>query len=464
MALGSSPITLIAALAAFVVAILWPMAGLVIVAFTAPLVPPDVIPSPGFDTVLVGALLFGSLLRLPIERPRFAPSPALMLIVAFALFVFAQQLPEMLGGWTEGSSEAAGYAFLEIATGTGAIVAAALILRHQRPVPVLAALLAAAGFAAVLAVLVGGDPTAAPSALRNLLGRSEDVGRATGPFVNPNYFGAFMSMALVLTAGLLLVQRSRAALLSLLAIVPVLGAGLVLSMSRGAFATLLAGLTALIFARSPRHGVILAAAGVLAVLIIYPVFIDWRLSNEQQGRTTTAAYLNQAESDDARFGVVATVVSSVARAPVFGVGPGQFVERSAELDPGGRGLETHNWYLRVLAEQGAVGFVMWSALLLLTGLAILARPPGPKVVGAGLFGSFVVASLFLQPPASYQFSALPLLVLVACLVADWPSPKHSNGREDAHVRTKMLTTPTLGVAPLRRAISAPQAGPPLADR
>jgi hypothetical protein len=108
---------------------------------------------------------------------------------------------------------------------------------------------------------------------------------------------------------------------------------------------------------------------------------------------------------------------------------------------------------------------MWSSLLLLTGLAILARPVAPKVVGSGIFGAFVVASLFLQPPASYQFSALPLLVLVACLVAEWPTTLDAKRRQDARVGTGIGTTASLPrSAPAARPSPVLLSTPPIVHR
>ena len=93
LAFQLTAVELAASAAAFVTAVAFPYAGLAILAFAASLVPPPVVPAPGFHAVLVGAILLGCVYRLPIERPRLAPHPVVAILGAFALYALVQQIP-----------------------------------------------------------------------------------------------------------------------------------------------------------------------------------------------------------------------------------------------------------------------------------------------------------------------------------------------------------------------------------
>src|SRR5262245_34332514 len=70
MGFGVGPLTTAASVVAFGAAVVSPPTGLLIIAFMGPLKPPDTIPAPGFDLLLVGATVLGCIYRLPIDRPR----------------------------------------------------------------------------------------------------------------------------------------------------------------------------------------------------------------------------------------------------------------------------------------------------------------------------------------------------------------------------------------------------------
>src|SRR5262245_43947913 len=69
MGFGIGPLTTAASVAAFGTAVVSPPVGLLIIAFMGPLKPPETIPAPGFDMLLVGATVLGCIYRLPIDRP-----------------------------------------------------------------------------------------------------------------------------------------------------------------------------------------------------------------------------------------------------------------------------------------------------------------------------------------------------------------------------------------------------------
>ncbi len=153
----SETLEIASAVAGIVAAILLPPLGLVVLAFMGPLKPPSVIPAPGFDAILVGALLLGCVYRLPTVQTRLRAGPALLFMSGFVLYVFVQQLPDMVSGYAGDSGHDVGYLFIQLMTGFGAVIAAALVLRGRSPYPVLVALVLSATAAAGLGILTAHD-------------------------------------------------------------------------------------------------------------------------------------------------------------------------------------------------------------------------------------------------------------------------------------------------------------------
>ena len=181
MAFGVGAITLTAFAVAVVAAIVNPAVGLVTLAFMAPLKSPLGLPQPGLDALLVVAILAGCLYRLPIERPKLSLGAPLLFLLAFVLYAFVQQLPQMVSRYSgdEGTSSAPCSSITYMRRhrhGRG----------HRAPgtstYPFLAALLVSASLAASLAILANGPSVGPP--LANLLGQASDA-EAIGPFGNP---------------------------------------------------------------------------------------------------------------------------------------------------------------------------------------------------------------------------------------------------------------------------------------
>src|SRR5450759_4288419 len=63
MAFNLAPLTTAGALAAIVAGLIAPAVGLATIAFMTPLQPPLVIPAPGFNAILVGAVVLGCIYR-----------------------------------------------------------------------------------------------------------------------------------------------------------------------------------------------------------------------------------------------------------------------------------------------------------------------------------------------------------------------------------------------------------------
>jgi O-antigen ligase len=417
MAFGVGAITLTAFAVAVVAAIVNPAVGLVTLAFMAPLKSPLGLPQPGLDALLVVAVLAGCLYRLPIERPKLSLGAPLLFLLAFVLYAFVQQLPQMVSGYSGDEGHLVSSLFLQLLICVGTVMAAGIVLLGRRPYPFLAALLVSASLAASLAILANG-PSVGPQ-LANLLGQASDV-RAIGPFGNPNSFGQFLASALTLTAACLVSSRSHLVRLGLVTTGVVLLAGLALSLSRGGMVALFAGLVALVYARtrSRRLGIAAVAVGLALLLVVYPAFVEWRLVS-QTGSALEAAKVSLAQSDEGRLSGAVAGLALFGSAPIFGVGFGQYSLFTVSLAGTTAPIAAHNWYMNVLGEEGLVGILIWLLLMIAVAARLPSRSQIPRTIGYAVGINFAVGSMFLEPPTSFQTSALTLIVLTAALVANW---------------------------------------------
>jgi O-antigen ligase len=265
----------------------------------------------------------------------------------------------------------------------------------------------------LLAIGTFQDPFAV-GPIANLVRLSEDTARTVGPFGNPNYLGQFLASAAILSTGLVLVSRGRLRRVVLIGCVAVMIIGLATSLSRGGVVALSAGFVALAFAKSRRVGLALVVVGLPVALLAYAALSDQRAVGSAPPGASGHAALN--EGTDGRLSVVLEGPALFATSPIFGIGYGQYRYQSDQ------GLVAHNWYSSVLAEEGLVGFVTWSLLLLTVAIALRSRPPNARIVGFGVYASVVVGTLFLELPTSFQASTLPAIALAVVLAADWLPP------------------------------------------
>jgi O-antigen ligase len=152
----------------------------------------------------------------------------------------------------------------------------------------------------------------------------------------------------------------------------VLTIGVLLSFSRGAWINLAFGILVLLAVFLIRRGGARRAMLVLAVVLtagagVVAVVAAGGSLDFLEERTGLQAY------DAERFGAQRTGMELASQFP-FGVGPGQFEVMSP--------LASHSSYVRVLAEQGVLGFFAFLALMLATLLFAIRN----AVVGKSTFG------------------------------------------------------------------------------
>lgn len=252
--------------------------------------------------------------------------------------------------------------------------------------------------------------------------------RAFGSFGQPNPFGAFMGMTLPLALGALFGALSMAwqnnkerrawlwAALGLGGAAALIGAGLIVSWSRGAWLGFAAALVTLILLAPRRlwHGIVITmvCAGALGLAMlgnVVPSALLARFSDFAQDLTGFQD-VRGAPINDANYATVERLahwqaaLSMADESPLFGVGFGGYevaYPRHALVNWQLALGHAHNYYLNVLAETGIVGLAayigMWIGLGVL-GVRTLRLPDAFKRgIGLGVLGVWAhiaVHSLF----------------------------------------------------------------------
>jgi len=271
--------------------------------------------------------------------------------------------------------------------------------------------------ATVTAIATFENPASGPP-FAGLLATTDIGVRAAGPFVNPNYMGTFAVAVLVAIAGVWTAVSSSLGRLLLVAVAVLCLVAMVQAQSRGAFLAGFAGIAAIVWLRSRPLAVAIVGVGLIGAVLIYPAFVEWRLTN-LRGDVTDAGYVAMTESDDARLNATLAGPAMFLSEPIVGVGFGEFVEKSVTVSGLDTGINAHNWYVNVLAEQGITGGLLWLGATLAFANELRRRRGAARLVGIGVFTTLVVGFLFLEGPTSFQLVAVPSMFLIAALVSDW---------------------------------------------
>jgi O-antigen ligase len=257
-------------------------------------------------------------------------------------------------------------------------------------------------------------------------GPSDDLIRASGTFSNPNYMAGSAAIALTVAMSLLPGIRSRAMQGVTLASAIVLGSAILISLSRGGLITAVVGLLAVGLTRGRRTAVVVLVVGLAAALVIYPAFVEWRLTN-LTGSASVAAFRATSDSDASRLDGALAGVALFFTSPIFGVGFGHYLEAAAQIPGTQVAVAAHNWYTYVIGEQGAAGAILWLLLLGFLIANLIRRPAWPRSVGLSVAAALLAAGVFLEVPTSFQTFAIPAIVLAAAIVGRWPRPTIAAG-------------------------------------
>jgi O-antigen ligase len=204
--------------------------------------------------------------------------------------------------------------------------------------------------------------------------------RVNSLFWDPNIYGRYLALAIVLAAAVLLWTRATVRAVLLAKAIAVLFAGLVFSFSQTSFIALLAGITVLAALRWSWRW---SAVGVLVV--IAATFV----SVKAVGGLSNSDKTERGGADDVTSGHSTLIQGGLdlfAERPLQGFGSASFSAAFADRKdvPEGQTTVSHNEPVTVAAEQGAVGVVAYLAVLavalwtLLAGIAAVAPGLGAR--------------------------------------------------------------------------------------
>jgi putative inorganic carbon (hco3(-)) transporter len=226
-------------------------------------------------------------------------------------------------------------------------------------------------------------------------------------FFDPNIFGRFLALVMVLLGAVLLYARRQQTQLVTLAVLAILWGGLVLTLSRSSLGALLIGLGVLAAVRWHVGRTAFVAAGVVAVAAA-AIAISPTTFGLNQG-------LNGASSG--RPGLVSGGIDLLANRPGWGYGSGSFSTEYAahHQKPGGQSLTaSHTIPITIAAEQGLIGELVYLALVvaaLITLLRGVRSDPARAAVAAAfialLFHTLLYAD-FLEDPITWTLLAIGL--------------------------------------------------------
>jgi putative inorganic carbon (hco3(-)) transporter len=223
-------------------------------------------------------------------------------------------------------------------------------------------------------------------------------------FLDPNIFGRFLALVMILVAAVLLYARRQRTQVASIAVLAILWAALVLTVSRSSIGALLVGLGALGAIRWNVGRAVFAAAGVVAIAVA-AIALSPTTFGLNQG-------LNGASSG--RPGLVSEGLDLFADRPIWGYGSGSFeTEYSAHNRHIGQTLSaSHTIPITIAAEQGLIGELVYVALViaaLVTLFRRCRRDPARVAIACAflalLFHTMLYAD-FLEDPITWTLLAI----------------------------------------------------------
>jgi putative inorganic carbon (HCO3(-)) transporter len=243
--------------------------------------------------------------------------------------------------------------------------------------------------------------------------------RVNSLFYDPNIYGRFLALTMVLIAAAMMWENSRRRVLVAAAALALLWLGLLGSVSQSSIVALLAGLAVIAAFRFPLR----AAAAGAAVVLVAAVVVAIAASGTLHLNLSDTNSANNATSG--RASLVKQGIDLFADRPVAGYGSASFsceYLRHTRLEPAypcgspqapGVTSDSHTTPVTVAAEQGAIGLLAYLALLaaavLTLGRGGLRRSPVRVAILAAFVAlvahSWVYAD-FLEDPITWALLAL----------------------------------------------------------
>jgi O-antigen ligase len=217
--------------------------------------------------------------------------------------------------------------------------------------------------------------------------------RVNSLFYDPNIYGRFLALTMVLLAATLMWESRLRAVAVIAAILAVLWLGLLASVSQSSIVALLAGLAVIAAARLPARATAAGVAVVIAAGVIVAITASGRL---HLNLTDTNAANN---TTGGRASLVKQGADIFAQRPLAGYGSGSFsceyLRRSTPAyhcgAPGPPGVtsDSHTTPITIAAEQGVLGLLAYLALLVAAVLALARGGLRSAPVRVAILAAFV---------------------------------------------------------------------------
>jgi O-antigen ligase len=238
--------------------------------------------------------------------------------------------------------------------------------------------------------------------------------RVNSIFWDPNIFGRYLALVLVVAAAVLLWVKDRRRLWLIAGAILVLWLGLAQTFSQSSFIALLAGLAMLAALRWSRRWTlaVVVVGAVAAALVVLFVGGSGKLTADRFNVDTSG-----------RSHLISGGAELFSERPLWGYGSGSFQKAYENHLDGGKAPVTisHTEPVTVGAEQGLIGLVLYVGLIVVAlwtmGAGLWARAPGRPTVfdvaRAAVLAAFVALLVhtmayagFFQDPITYVLLAL----------------------------------------------------------
>jgi O-antigen ligase len=232
----------------------------------------------------------------------------------------------------------------------------------------------------------------------------EDYFRVNSLFFDPNIYGRFLALVMLLLAAWLLWARRQREVVAGALLLAVLWGGLVVTFSQSSFTALLVGLAILGAMRWSVRWALMLSGGALVVAVAFvalaPGAVHLDLGSSKSADKATSG----------RYDLIKGGLKLFKDAPLVGQGSGSFARdyrRAEHVSPERAASASHTIPVTVAAEQGAIGLVVYLALLA-AALARLfrgARRTPERAAVAAAFVALVAHSMmyaaFLEDPLTW---------------------------------------------------------------
>jgi putative inorganic carbon (HCO3(-)) transporter len=233
--------------------------------------------------------------------------------------------------------------------------------------------------------------------------------RVNSVFWDPNIYGRYLALVIVVVTAALLWARERMTLALLTGLIAVLWVGLAPTFSQSSFIALLAGLAILAALRWSWRWTLAAVVvgGIAAVLVVTLV----------GGKEVTTDRLNVDTSG--RGNLISGGAHLFAQRPVYGYGSGSFPRayrehvRTSKVPVS----VSHTEPITIAAEQGILGLLLYVSLIV-CGLAVMgsgmfSRPP--PVARAAVLAAFVALLVHTMAYAGFYEDPITWVLLAAAV-------------------------------------------------